>query len=310
MKTKLNSFFWLIICLSFTAIFTYLLISNKIINYLHPKMIKYIIFAVIIWFSLSLRELVKIKSTAPKKERFKLGYLLFLLPICLSLIGNANFYNGISNNKNTIRLDAAPKSLDINNEKEKLSKAALSEAKKENKNTSNNQSKAELASEELTVKESKIKTGNENITETETTTEEFSEEKTGGAILKQTKEAAFCKDEFLNTIVDLQHNIKERIGTKTSLKGFVYRAPNYKSNQFMVARMIITCCAADACVVGLMVETENASDYTTESWVEITGIVDSFEYHDENFGTTYQAPIVKNPTVTIIEPLESPYVYP
>lgn len=121
---------------------------------------------------------------------------------------------------------------------------------------------------------------------------------------KTTKE-----DLFFTKVMDMQENLGEYIGQKVTLKGFVFKSDLFEKNQFVIARLWVNCCVADAGVLGIMIESTTASDYNADDWIEVTGVIAAFEYHDTMTGDTLQLPILKKPTIISIPPLETPYVY-
>jgi uncharacterized repeat protein (TIGR03943 family) len=61
-------------------------------------------------------------------------------------------------------------------------------------------------------------------------------------------------------------------GDEVRLTGFVYRRPDWPVDTFVVARLSIWCCAADAAVVGLLARADRAATAPTDGqWVELSG---------------------------------------
>ncbi len=83
------------------------------------------------------------------------------------------------------------------------------------------------------------------------------------------------------TILDLFIKEFDNHGLKTM--GFVYRQPDFKPNQFVVARFSVSCCTADATVAGLLVEAPDAAKYPTDSWVEVQGQLHMTSINDNEF---------------------------
>lgn len=75
-------------------------------------------------------------------------------------------------------------------------------------------------------------------------------------------------------------------------------------NQFAVARLAISCCAADASPYGVMVEASSAGNYAEDTWVRITGTIGKTLYNDNEIVQIDAENIEK------IDAPESPYVYP
>lgn len=61
-------------------------------------------------------------------------------------------------------------------------------------------------------------------------------------------------------------------GQKVKVQGFVIHAPELPEQYFLLARFVITCCAADAYPVSLPVKLkESRKDYPADTWLEIEG---------------------------------------
>ncbi|MEL6382133.1 MAG: TIGR03943 family protein [Cyanobacteria bacterium J06626_18] len=57
-----------------------------------------------------------------------------------------------------------------------------------------------------------------------------------------------------------------------NVTGFVIHPPNWSENHLMVARFVLTCCAADAYPVGLPVKLEgDRSEFDLDSWITVQG---------------------------------------
>jgi uncharacterized repeat protein (TIGR03943 family) len=86
--------------------------------------------------------------------------------------------------------------------------------------------------------------------------------------------------------------------------GFVYRDERFGSDQFMVSRFAISCCAADAAPLGLVVNWPETSGLASDQWVEVSGRFQPGEFSGE------QMPILIADKVTTTEVPAQPYLYP
>jgi uncharacterized repeat protein (TIGR03943 family) len=61
-------------------------------------------------------------------------------------------------------------------------------------------------------------------------------------------------------------------GQPVNVTGFVIHPPNWSDNYVMVARFVLTCCAADAYPVGLPVKLSgDRSQFAPDSWISVQG---------------------------------------
>jgi putative membrane protein len=99
-------------------------------------------------------------------------------------------------------------------------------------------------------------------------------------------------------------------GQRITLHGFVYRDDQFPEDTLLVSRLLISCCVADASLVGFHVRVENADDFANDEWVDVTGIVAAFLFNYD--GEDFTMPIL---TDGIIRPRKAPspedaYIYP
>jgi uncharacterized repeat protein (TIGR03943 family) len=100
----------------------------------------------------------------------------------------------------------------------------------------------------------------------------------------------------------IQDNLKSMTGKTVTTKGFVYREKNFMQNQIIVARFGITCCVADASVIGIMAKGDVAA-IPKDKWVEVTGTIEQTQYD----GST--VPIINIKQISKISAPEQPYVF-
>ena len=93
-------------------------------------------------------------------------------------------------------------------------------------------------------------------------------------------------------------------GQNAGVVGFVFRDGSYNVDQFMVSRFVLSCCVADATVLGLIVSWPDSSNLSNDAWVEVEG---TFQLGQFDGKTT---PILVADRVTRTEPPRQPYLYP
>ncbi|MCG3207089.1 MAG: putative two-component membrane permease complex subunit SMU_746c [Anaerolineae bacterium] len=93
-------------------------------------------------------------------------------------------------------------------------------------------------------------------------------------------------------------------GQEAKVTGFVYRDERFAPNEFMVSRFVVSCCAADAAPIGLVVRAENGSDFASDAWVEVTGQFTPGQFAGESL------PLLAAASVSPTDVPEQPYLYP
>ncbi len=89
------------------------------------------------------------------------------------------------------------------------------------------------------------------------------------------KEEGFT--ELLTTIDMYKDNF---MGKTMEISGFVYREPDMAANQFVVARLVMQCCSADAMPYGVLVESDQAKNFDKDTWVQLSGTIGKTTYND------------------------------
>jgi uncharacterized repeat protein (TIGR03943 family) len=93
-------------------------------------------------------------------------------------------------------------------------------------------------------------------------------------------------------------------GEEARVIGFVYRAPGLPADAFLVSRFMLSCCAADATPIGLVVRWPDVGTLADDQWVEVSGRFEPGELDGQTVNLLVAA------QVTRVEPPAQPYLYP
>ena len=93
-------------------------------------------------------------------------------------------------------------------------------------------------------------------------------------------------------------------GEEAKVIGFVYRDERFAGEEFMVSRFVLSCCAADASPLGLIVRWPEGSTLADDEWVEVKGYFEAGRFAGE------EMPILIAESVTSTAIPERPYLYP
>ncbi|KEI00764.1 TIGR03943 family protein [Clostridium botulinum] len=118
--------------------------------------------------------------------------------------------------------------------------------------------------------------------------------------IKNEKKLIFDDNNYARLIFDIENNLNKYKGTKVAINGCVYKDSSFKNDEFAIGRLMISCCVADAELVGLTCRYSNTKDLKINSWIKVEGILDI----DKN------KPILKVISLTNIEKPKNIYVYP
>lgn len=122
------------------------------------------------------------------------------------------------------------------------------------------------------------------------------------------EDSADNMDPFLKLVMNIYEKPEEYIGKETSFEGFVFFEDSYEDNQFIISRLMMNCCAADAYIVGLMCE-YNGEPVTDAEWIRVSGTIVESEYLDSYSNTMMTIYTLEVNSIESIEPYDSPYVY-
>ncbi len=119
-----------------------------------------------------------------------------------------------------------------------------------------------------------------------------------------------ANDDFGMWLTELYTNMGQYNGYTIRMTGFVFQDPNIiklKEDEFILARLMMSCCVADVSPVGLICKYDKASTLKTKSWVTVEGtlFIGQYEYK----GVKYDDPQISVTKITSAEAVKG-YVYP
>jgi uncharacterized repeat protein (TIGR03943 family) len=93
-------------------------------------------------------------------------------------------------------------------------------------------------------------------------------------------------------------------GQPVKVSGFVFKDEKYGADTFMLIRFTVSCCVADAAVVGLLIQSPESKNLSNDTWVEVTGSFVSSKLEN------WKLPIVTAQQISKIDVPSQPYLYP
>ncbi|MDQ2087637.1 TIGR03943 family protein [Herbivorax sp. ANBcel31] len=109
---------------------------------------------------------------------------------------------------------------------------------------------------------------------------------------------------FMYWYDELYINQRRYIGKEIEVVGFVFRMDDFNESEFVPARFIMTCCAADMQPGGFLCRYENASQFEDAEWVKVIGTVEQITFRDQPM------PVIVAHSVEHTEKPDNEYVYP
>ncbi len=85
-------------------------------------------------------------------------------------------------------------------------------------------------------------------------------------------------ENYTRILKEVHDNIENYINKEIYTNGYVFRASDFKENQFVVARDMIVS-ESDYRIVGFLCENDEIKNFENNSWVEVKGIIKLKDYH-------------------------------
>ena len=109
---------------------------------------------------------------------------------------------------------------------------------------------------------------------------------------------------FIFLIMEIFEEFDKYQGKKIEVVGFVFKDKTFGKNEFVPARFMVSCCAADMQPIGLLCDYDGASELKKEEWVRVTGVLKSREYEGEVI------PIIEAQSVETVAKPKNEFVFP
>lgn len=86
---------------------------------------------------------------------------------------------------------------------------------------------------------------------------------------------------YTNILKAANEDVNSYVGSKVSVKGYVYRLIDFNKNQFVVARDMRFREDSHSLIVGFLCESNKAQNYSDGTWVEVVGKIKKGKFNDE-----------------------------
>ncbi len=276
-KTFVNRFVLLKIALllGFSLFFLVIILTGTVSLYVHPRIEPYLIFASAVMALIALLMLPRLKSHSDDKKSPWL-LIAFAVPLFLTLILPPQPMGSAS--VSTSDLLAANPSVSASDSAQPVNEANVPVSE---------QTQAQVIPTAKPVQP--------EIPE--------SQEADSGADEGQT--LLVTNDNFYDVLNALYDDMDDYLGRRIEMTGFVFFDPeNFSADQFVPARLLMTCCAADMVAVGVLCRYDDAATLEEDSWVKVTGIVSATNFLGET------VPSIEVESVRKTTPPDDEYIYP
>ncbi len=122
------------------------------------------------------------------------------------------------------------------------------------------------------------------------------------------KKITVSDDSFGMWLSEIYMNMKKYEGYTIVMTGYVFKDPELlNENEFVPARLVMSCCVADLAPSGLICKYDKASELQNDSWVTVEGTIFIEEYEYE--GQKYNDPQIQATNIIPADEVEG-YAYP
>lgn len=232
-----------IFSLIYAAMFLYLFFSNTYKHFLHKRMGIFMLFAGIVFIFFAYVSFIGLKS---KEEStiLKSRYLIYFLPILVFVIlPNDNLYNqgidfGRMMTKNSMSYTfETADNQKITVEGDDYEKALIESVRRDGKN------------EEVSNKPLDIENGVINIR----------------------------SENFISDITELGSNLDKYVGKQIKISGYLFKDKDLTFDRYIVSRLYMYCCAADAFPVGPILKDNKDPLIKPNTWVSVEGTIEKID---------------------------------
>ncbi|GAA0233410.1 TIGR03943 family putative permease subunit [Metaclostridioides mangenotii] len=263
----------------FFGVILRLVYTGKYLNYVTSKMMPYLIYimaVMLIWIIFSIRYLYK-----PQYRKRVCHCFVLILPILLFVLPHGS-----------VSVESLSSKLINGND---LTSASTNDIRE------NNGALRDQDSKNLSKKSNM---DNESVGSGKYVTENvFGEEILLHGYDEENKKIIVSHDEFSQWFNEIYMNIDKYIGFKISIKGFVYKDLELDEDEFVPARLMMTCCVADLSPCGFVCKYNKASELEADTWVTVEGIIIKKERNG------IEDPQIDVNNISSADPTED-YIYP
>lgn len=111
-------------------------------------------------------------------------------------------------------------------------------------------------------------------------------------------------ENYSNILKSVHDDLDSYIGKKICFTGYIYRAIDFKDNEFVLARDMIVSSDMKTLIIGFLCNYKDAKKFKNECWVELTGEIIKGEYRGD-------MPVINVTEINQIEkPKDDIYAYP
>lgn len=99
-------------------------------------------------------------------------------------------------------------------------------------------------------------------------------------------------------------------GKRITVQGYVYHNKAFSPQKALIGRNLMWCCSADMTVIGYLVEGPAVAQFKENTWVEVTGTLESIKFDVSGDGKATLIPLIKTDSIKQVEKAFSSTIFP
>ncbi|MHB8061310.1 MAG: TIGR03943 family putative permease subunit [Ruminiclostridium sp.] len=279
---------------AFGGLMFYLVSSGKYLSYVTPRMEPYLYFTAIvmlIWACVVLRRLFR-----PQHKIRSAHCLVLVVPILFLLLPHSPL--------STADISANYAGGSAFSQQNKVNKANKQNSSNDAGLSSSTLTESNVASTVPSQPDNNISDPTNGVPpDTQWTATDDNEAGLPG-LDTANKKITVENDEFYTWIAEVYTNMDKYEGYTIAITGYVFKDPQYFArNEFVPARLSMTCCSADLSPIGMLCKYDKVSELKADSWVTVEGIIHKGQYERQD------EPLITVTKITPAEKVEG-YIYP
>ncbi len=262
--------------LGFALFFILTILLGSVSLYVHPRNIPYMIFAAVFMVALAVL-LAKDLFSPAKHASFSLFF--YVVPLLMAFLVPAQSFDSNTVTIGDVQL-LGDNSMNISAEEEET------EESQEEETPSADTDDTEEKKDNLLEQQ-----GNTGYTEDDLLVED-------GVIIMNS-------DTFYGCLETIYADVDTYLGREIEVVGFVLKDnAGLEDGEFVCARLVMVCCAADMVPVGFLCRYDDAAELEEDSWLTVRGFINTTDYEGE------MIPCIDAVRAVVTDAPDDAYIYP
>jgi putative membrane protein len=289
-RFNINAILKLVILLGFAIFFFTSIQTGKVQLFIHPRIVQYLKFGIVAMLLISLFILGDVFKPQRKKINI-LPYLFFIIPLIFAFTVPAKAITSNSMSFGNMKIAGQTT---VQNDTSSIDNTDISEDSLDN--VVNDSSSADNDLTYNTISSSNNHNADASLTD--------GNESVDNGLKLQGDTVVMDENNFVGWIQEISTSPEKYYEKKIQVTGFVFKDKQFKANEFVPARLMMACCAADLQPVGLLCRYDKASEFKNDSWVRLSGTIKQGTFQGQ------KTPIIVAESVGNSTKPANEYVYP